>query len=126
MFRWALSVVLGYFVKRCPRYRVRLTFADGSHHSFYDGDDEPEIHVVFKTPRAERRSVLQFYQGLIEAYIDEEVDFIGDQPFRKMVEIGDAILENPAGRRGWGAALFGKNPIVLARQLLQEVRQNNS
>jgi len=125
MFHRAFSAIIGYFVSRCPKYRVRVTYADGSRRNFYDGHDEPEIHIVFKTARAERRSVLQFYQGLVEAYIDEEVDFIGDQPFRKLVEIGDAVLENPTGRRGWGAALFGKNPIVFAKQVWQEMRQNN-
>jgi cyclopropane-fatty-acyl-phospholipid synthase len=126
MFRRAFSAIIGYFVSRCPKYRVRVTYADGSRRDFYDGDGEPEIEIVFKTVRAERRSVLQFYQGLVEAYIDEEVDFLGDQPFRKLVEIGDVVLENPTGRRGRAAALFGKNPSVFAKQLLQEVRQNNN
>ncbi len=126
MFRRAFSAIIGYFVSRSPKYRVRVTYADGSRCNFYDGDGEPEIEIVFKTARAERRSVLQFYQGLVEAYIDEEVDLIGDQPFRKLVEIGDVIFENPTGRRGWRAALFGKNPVVFTKQLLQELRQNNN
>jgi cyclopropane-fatty-acyl-phospholipid synthase len=126
MFRRAFSAIIGYFVSRCPKYRVRLTFADGSQRNVYDGAGEPEIHIVFKTARAERRSVLQFYQGLIEAYIDEEVDLVGDQPFRKLVEIGDVVLENPSGRRSRAAALFGKNPVVFAKQLLQEARQSNN
>jgi cyclopropane-fatty-acyl-phospholipid synthase len=125
MFRQTFSAIIGYFVRRCPQYRVRVTYADGSRCSFYDGDGEPEIHIVFKTARAERRAVLQFYHGLVEAYIDEEVDFLGDQPFRKLVEIGDVILENPTGRRSWTAALFGKNPIVWVKQVLQEARQDN-
>src|SRR5215470_6379958 len=112
MFRWAFSAIIGYFVSRCPRYRVRVTYADGSHRDFYGGGGEPEIEIVFRTARAERRAVLQFYQGLVEAYIDEEVDFVGDQPFRRLVEVGDVILENPTGKRGWGAALFGRNPLV--------------
>ena len=126
MFRRAFTAIIGYFVSRCPKYRVRVSYADGSRHNFYDGEGEPEIEIVFKTARAERRAVLQFYQGLVEAYIDEEVDFVGEQAFRKLVEVGDVILENPTGRRGWAAALFGKNPIIFAKQLLQEVRQSNS
>src|SRR5262245_33621536 len=126
MFRSVFSAIVGYFVSRCPRNRVRVTYADGSRRDFYAGGGEPEIEIRFRTARAERRAVLQFYQGLVEAYIDEEVDFIGDQPFRRLVEMADVILENPTGRRGWGAALFGKNPIVYAKQLLQELRQNNT
>jgi cyclopropane-fatty-acyl-phospholipid synthase len=126
MFRRIFSAIVGYFVTRAGTYRMRVTFADGSSRSFYDGGGEPDIHIVFKTTRAERRAVVQFYQGLIEAYIDEEVDILGEQPFRKLVEIADVVLENPTGRRGRAAALFGKNPIVWTKQLLQERRQNNN
>ena len=102
MFRSVFSAIIGHFVSRCPRYRVRVTYADGSRRDFYQGGGEPEIEIRFKTARAERRAVLQFYQGVVEAYIDGEVDFIGDQPFRRLVEMADVILENPTGRRGWG------------------------
>jgi hypothetical protein len=30
MFRRAFSAIIGYFVSRCPKYRVRVTYADGS------------------------------------------------------------------------------------------------
>jgi cyclopropane-fatty-acyl-phospholipid synthase len=125
MFRWCFSEIIGFFVRRCPKYRMRVTYADGSRRDFFEGNSEPDIHIVFKTARAEQRAVLQFYQGLIEGYIDEEVDLLGDQAFRKLVEIADVILENPTGRRSLLAVLFGKNPIVWARQVLQEMRQDN-
>src|SRR5215470_15848075 len=126
MFRSAFSAIVGYFVSRGPRSRVRVTYADGSRRDFYEGGGEPEIEIRFKTARAERRAVLQFYQGVVEAYIDEEIDFVGDQAFRRLVEMADVVLENPTGTRGWGATLLGKNPIVFAKQLLQELRQNNN
>jgi cyclopropane-fatty-acyl-phospholipid synthase len=126
MFRRIFSAIVGYFVGRAGTYRLRVTYADGSSRAFYEGGGEPDIHIVFKTARAERRAVLQFYQGLIEAYIDEEVDILGEQPFRKLVEIADVVLENPTGRRSRAAAVFGKNPIVWTKQVLQERRQNNT
>jgi cyclopropane-fatty-acyl-phospholipid synthase len=125
MFRWSFSAIVGFFARRCPKHRLSVTYADGRRRDFYDGDGEPDVHIVFKSARAERRAVLQFYQGLIEGYIDEQVDLLGDQAFRKLVEIADVILENPAGRRGRLAVLFGKNPIVWTKQVLQEVRQDN-
>ena len=125
MYRWAFSAIVGFFVGRCGKYRVRVTYADGSRRDFYAGGEAPDIHIVFKTARAERRAVLQFYQGLIEAYIDGEVDLLGEQAFRRLVEIADTILENPGGRRSRAATLFGKNPIVCIKQVLQEARQDN-
>jgi len=125
MFSRVFSSIVELFVRRCPTYRLRVTYADGSSRAFYDGDGEPDIHILFKTARAERRAVLQFYQGLIEGYIDEEVDLLGDGAFRKLVEIADVVLENPTGRRSLAASLFGKNPIIWVKQVLQEARQDN-
>ena len=58
MFRRIFSAIVGYFVRRAGTYRLRVTYADGSSRSFYDGGGEPDIHIVFKTARAERRAVL--------------------------------------------------------------------
>jgi cyclopropane-fatty-acyl-phospholipid synthase len=125
MIRRAFSAIIGYFVSRCPTYRVRVTYSDGSSRDFPDGRGEPDIRIVFKTRRAERRAVLQFYQGFVEAYIDEEVDILGEQPFRKLVEIADAVMENPTGRRSRTADLLRQNPLVWVKQVVQELSQNN-
>src|SRR5262245_45857798 len=120
MFRWAFSAIVRFFAGRCGKYRLRVTYADGSRRDFYDGGGAAgDLHGAFNTARAGRRAVLQFFQGLIEAYIDGAVDLLGEQAFRRLVEVADTILENPAGRRGRAAALFGKNPIVCIKQLLQ-------
>jgi cyclopropane-fatty-acyl-phospholipid synthase len=125
MVRKALCAIIGYFARQCPKYRLALTFADGSRRNFYAGDAAPDLHLVFKTVRAEWRSLVLFYQGLIEAYIDEEVDILGDQPMMKIIEIGDAVMENPVGKRRWTGSLLRTNPIVWVKQVMQEARQQN-
>lgn len=100
-------------------YRLKIVFADGSSIASAEGDTLPDVTLVFKTPRAEKRSLLFFYQGVIEAYIDEEIDITGDQAFAKLAEITHAAF--PGARQG----KMPTNPIMWVRQVVQEARQNN-
>jgi cyclopropane-fatty-acyl-phospholipid synthase len=111
---------------KAPRYRVQLTFADGSTVKLFHNPPAlaPDIHIVFKTRAAERHAAVNFYAGLFDAYIAEEVDILGHRPIAKLAELGHEAL----GSRRPKNPLYGllaRNPIVRLKQILQEARQSN-
>ncbi len=105
-----------------PTYRLRVTYVDGSRTDCWHGDGEPEVEIVFKTPQAERHAAIEFYAGLFDGYIAEEIDILGEAAMTKLAQIGREAFN--ARSRTWLNRIFGRNPIVRVKQHLQERRQD--
>jgi len=99
---------------------IAVTFADGSVYQNHGGAT-PRIRITFKTPWAEWRTFLFFFEGLFESYIDEQVDLEGDRPITTLARLGHGVNLVPAAF--WRNML--RNPLVAVRQGLQEWRQSN-
>ena len=99
---------------------IVVIFADGSVYKNRP-DEQHRVLIRFKTHAAEWRTLLFFFEGLFESYIDGQVDLEGEQPIRTLAEMGHGINLVPA--EFWQNAL--RNPLNAVRQGLQELRHNN-
>jgi len=81
------SIVRKIFEKVAQRQEIplRVTFADGS--SYQNRDGEPEIAIVLKSKRAERRIALFGYVGFFEAYFEGEIDILGERAISKLMRM---------------------------------------
>ena len=110
------------FLGRRPHGKIlRVEFADGSAFQSGPAGQRPDATIRFRTPRAEWRSLIFFYYGLFESYVDEEVDLEGDQPVGTIANIGHRF--GLAGGGLWRR--MAENPLNAVRQMLQERQQNN-
>lgn len=100
---------------------VAVTFADGS--SYRNRPDEtPQLQVTFKTPRAEWYTLLFFYEGFFESYVDGGIDLAGEHPIATLAGMGHHIDLAPVSF----AAHLARNPLTAMRQVIQEWRQSNA
>jgi cyclopropane-fatty-acyl-phospholipid synthase len=122
MVRFILRKLFEYLGGRPHGKVLRVEFADGSVYQGGPPGAPPDVTIRFRTPKAESRTLLYFYQGMFEAYVDEEVDFIGERPVSMIAEIGhrSGIARGRTWRR------FLENPINGVRQIVQEQQQNNT
>jgi cyclopropane-fatty-acyl-phospholipid synthase len=102
---------------------LRVEFADGSVCETYPIEQQREVLIRFRTRRAERQTLLFFYEGLFESFINGEVDLEGEQPIATLARMGHS-----AGRalpaNSWFRIL--RNPLTEIRQRAQEWRQSGA
>lgn len=105
------SVVAG--VAAGQKYHLRVVFSD---HSSYDTTrlGDPDVTIVFRNRRAEWRMVLGGMFEFLESYFDGDVDIVGEQGLRRLVNIGY--------RKTFGRF---EHPLTLIKRHLLEWRQNN-
>ena len=99
-----------------------VEFADGSTYRNFSGDGPCDTTVRFKSGWAEWYSLVLFYEGLLEAYVNEWVDIEGERPITALAEMGHSIGIAPVSY--WQKLL--RNPLNATRQWMQELRQNNT
>ena len=100
---------------------IVVVFADGTTYKSRP-EEPPRVLVRFKTAAAERHTMLFFFEGLFESYVDGGVDLEGEAPVMTLARMGHDIKMAPAAF--WQNAL--RNPLVATRQWLQELRQSNA
>jgi cyclopropane-fatty-acyl-phospholipid synthase len=91
---------------------LRVVFTDQS--SYQNREAEPEVTIVFKSKRAERRTALFGYVGFFEYYFEGEVDILGMQPVRKLIHMAYA-----SGYK------HTTNPLIRFHRRRLEHRQSN-
>ena len=101
---------------------LRVEFSDGSVYQSDPGTERSDVLVRFRTARAERRTLLFFYEGLFESFIDGDVDLEGEQPIAALARLGHNTGIVPG--RLWADML--RNPLNAVRQLAQEWRHDGS
>lgn len=99
-------------------HRLRVVFADRSEYANF-ATGEPEVTIVFRSPRGERRTLIFFYQGFFDAWIDGEIDIAGEWPIAKLAALAHAAFAATPG------ASMPVNPLVRIPQRLHEWRHNN-
>ena len=119
--RLLLRHIFAFFGKRTEK-KFRVTFTRGPGYSNFS-TGAADIHILFKNRRAEWRSLLFFYHGLIESYIEGDVDIIAEKPLQTLADMGRSVLADKQGDSQKTLVLF--NPIARARMLFQEWRQDN-
>jgi cyclopropane-fatty-acyl-phospholipid synthase len=103
-------------------HHLSIEFADGSKWRNYQ-NGEPEILIRFKTAHAEWYSLVFFYEGFFEKYIDGEIDLIGQNPASLLFAMGkDANVGKPGANRPY---VYAANPLMVPRKLIQEWLQSN-
>jgi cyclopropane-fatty-acyl-phospholipid synthase len=102
--------------------KLRVVFADGSVYQNFSGDGPSDATVRFRSRWAEWYALIFFYEGLLEAYVNEEVDIEGERPLAALAEMGHRLGIVPAAF--WQRLL--RNPLNATRQWVQELRQNNT
>ena len=98
---------------------LRVEFADGS---FYqnDADNDRNVLIRFRTSGAEWHSLIFFYEGLFECFIDGSIDLEGNQPIAALARLGHNTGIVPG--QLWTDML--RNPLNALRQLAQERRHD--
>lgn len=91
---------------------IKVVFADKS--AYQSRDEEPEVTIVFKTRRAERRTALFGYVGFFESHFDGEVDIAGEKPLCTLIRLAYT-----------NAYKYTANPLIAIRRRRLERRQNN-
>lgn len=99
---------------------LRVEFSDGSVYQSRAGS-KADILIRFRSSSAEWRSLLFFYEGVLECYVNEEVDIEGDHPINALATIGHKGGYTPASF--W--LRMAQNPLNAVLQWLQEWRQDN-
>src|SRR3989344_1778948 len=105
------------------QHRLKVLFANGSVWKNYT-DDEAELTICFKTSGAERHSLLFFFEGFFEKYIDGEVDLIGEFPVTLLSQMGSEVQMGNRKSVG-GIYMYGTNPLMVLRKIFQEWMQSN-
>lgn len=96
------------------KYPLRVVFADGSeHHTTALG--EPDVTIVFRRRAAEWRMILGGMFEFLEAYFNGDIDILGEQGLRKLVNLG---YQKPYGHF--------EHPLTWVKRQLLERRQNNA
>ena len=100
-----------------PQRSLKVVFNNGSEYRNYEDARAPDIEIVFKNARGQRRLVIEGYTGFFEAYIDGDVDILGERAIYALA------------RTGMEAGLLKKrfltDPLLLMKQWLWERRISN-
>ncbi len=118
--RHALRRIFHTFSTQVDGPAISVVFADGSAYKNRPSETN-RLLIKFKTPRAEWHTLLFFFEGLFESYVNGDVDLEGDRPIMALARMGHSIELIPAGF--WQNVL--RNPLNAMRQALQEWRQSN-
>lgn len=102
-------------------HTLRVEFSDGSIYQNHTDARPNDAVITFRTAASEWYTLVFFYQGLFESYIEGYVDLAGDRPIAALSAMGRA-----AGFAAGGLWERLGNPLIGARQLLQEWRQSNT
>lgn len=95
------------------KYHLKVVFSDETtYHSTSTG--EPDVTIVFRRRSAEWRMAFGGVFEFLEAYIAGDVDIVGEQGLRRLINIGF--------RKPFGSI---ENPVTFARRRFLEWRQNN-
>jgi cyclopropane-fatty-acyl-phospholipid synthase len=95
------------------KYHLKVVFSDGTaYHSTHLGD--PDVTIVFRRRAAEWRMVLGGMFEFLDSYFEGDVDIVGDQGLRRLVNLG---YRKPFGRI--------EHPLTLLRRCFLEWQQNN-
>lgn len=95
------------------KYHLKVVFSDNSiYESTRLGD--PDVTIVFRRRSAEWRMVLGGMFEFLEAHFAGEIDIVGEQGLRRLVNIG---YRKPYGRF--------EHPVTFVKRRLLEWRQNN-
>ena len=100
-------------VAKGQKYHLKVVFSDNT---TYDSTrlGDPDATIVFRNRRAEWRMVLGGVFEFLEAYFDGDVDIVGEQALRRLINLG---FRKPFGRF--------EHPVTLVKRRLLEWRQNN-
>jgi cyclopropane-fatty-acyl-phospholipid synthase len=110
--RWLIRRIVDS-VASGQKYHLRVVFSDNTlYESTRLGD--PDVTIIFRNRRAEWTMVLGGMFEFLESYFDGEVDIVGEQGLRKLVNIGY--------RKTFGRF---EHPLTLVKRLFLESRQNN-
>jgi cyclopropane-fatty-acyl-phospholipid synthase len=95
------------------KYHLKVVFSDGtSYDSTQQGD--PDVTIIFRKRSAEWWMVFGGMFEFLESYFDGDVDIVGEQGLRRLVNIG---YRKPFGRF--------EHPLTLMKRLFLVWRQNN-
>ena len=87
---WNVRTLLGRIadsVAESEKYHLKLVFSDGStHHTTRLGD--ADVTIMFRNRAAEWRMAFGGVFEFIESYFDGNVDIIGEQGLRRLVNLG--------------------------------------
>lgn len=110
--RWLIRRIVDS-VASGQKYHLRVVFSDNT---LYDSTrlGDPDVTIIFRNRRAEWAMVLGGMFEFLEAYFDGDVDIVGEQGLRKLVNIGY--------RKTFGRF---EHPLTLVKRLLLEWKQNN-
>lgn len=110
--RWLIRRIVDS-VASGQKYHLRVVFSDNT---LYDSTrlGDPNVTIIFRNRRAEWAMVLGGMFEFLEAYFDGDVDIVGEQGLRKLVNIGY--------RKTFGRF---EHPLTLVKRLLLEWKQNN-
>lgn len=95
------------------KYHLKVVFSDNTTHDTTRLGD-PDVTIIFRNRRAEWRMVLGGMFEFLESYFDGDVDIVGEQGLRKLVNIGY--------RKSFGRF---EHPLTLVKRHILEWRQNN-
>jgi len=101
---------------------LRVEFTDGSTYQNYAGDGPCDATIRFKSRWAEWYSLIFFYEGLLEAFVNEWIDLEGERPITALAEMGHRVGMVPVAF--WQRLL--RNPLNGVRQWAQEMQQNGT
>lgn len=92
---------------------LKLVFSDNStYYTALPGD--PDVTIIFRRRSAEWRTALGGVFEFLESYFNGDVDIVGEQGLRRLVNIG---FRKPFGRF--------EHPLTLVKRRFLEWRQNN-
>jgi cyclopropane-fatty-acyl-phospholipid synthase len=100
-------------VAKGQKYHLKIVFSD---RSTYESTrlGEPDVTIVFRNRSAEWRMALGGMFEFLESYFNGDVDIVGEQGLRRLVNIG---FRKPFGRL--------EHPLTFVKRRVLEWRQNN-
>ncbi len=119
MARWLLRIIFSRFEGIATPFRV--VFADGSDLKNYTSG-EPELTIRFNTRGAEWYTLIFFYDGLFEKYIEGKIDLIGNHPVMLLYGIKNDFAKGKVNRKPF---TYSPNPFMYVRKRIQEWLQSN-
>ncbi len=117
-----LRKIFEHFGAQSHDTALSVEFSNGSVYQNRPREQQGRMFVRFRNRRAEWRTLLFFYEGLFESFVNGDVDLEGEQPVATLARLGHGM--GFASAQSWRRML--RNPLSEIRQWAQEWRQNGS
>ena len=126
MSNFILRLIFAW-VGKTSEHKFKIVFSNGAvfETGAHGASVPPAVTIVFKKWWVQWWSIIFFYEGFLEMYVEGHIDILGDGALNKMAYTAYSAFR-AARENGGGSRLRMGNPFLMVRKWWQEKIQNNT